>query len=57
MIGSVKAKGNFTGVEYRKSLSNMADKIARRYQLDNVEFIHSNINRIDFKDFDAFIFF
>lgn len=57
MIGSVKAKGNFTGVEYRKSLSNMADKIARRYQLDNVEFIHSNINRIDFKDFDAFYFF
>lgn len=57
MIGSVKAKGNFVGVEYRNSLSIMAGKIAKRYQLPNVEFIHSNINRIDFKEFDAFYFF
>jgi hypothetical protein len=57
MVASVQTPARFIGVEFRKSLYLLATKIAARYQLPNVEFIHSNINKIDFRKFDAFYFY
>ncbi|MEP7320833.1 MAG: methyltransferase domain-containing protein [Saprospiraceae bacterium] len=57
MIGSVKTKGVFTGVEFRKELWTISNKIAQKYKVSNVEFIYSNITEIDFKAYDAFYLF
>ncbi|MEO5581532.1 MAG: class I SAM-dependent methyltransferase [Saprospiraceae bacterium] len=57
MIGSVKTKGVFTGVEFRKGLWSISNNIAQKYKISNVEFICSNITEIDFKAYDAFYLF
>lgn len=57
MIGSACTEGHFIGVEQRKGLCTVAKRITRKYKLTNVEFIHSNITDISFKEFDAFYFF
>jgi len=57
MIGSALTEGHFTGVEYREELCNLSNELARKYDLANIEFIHSNITGIDFKEYQAFYFF
>lgn len=57
LVGAASTKGMFYGVEQRSSLTKMSKKIADRYKIANVEFIHSNINEISFLDYDAFYFF
>ncbi len=56
-IGASCTDGHFTGVEIRKSLSDVAINVSKKYQQTNVEFINSNITEIPFKDFDAFYIF
>ncbi len=57
MIGSASTSGNFTGVEYRKSLYDLAIEIKKKYKLRNSSFLNKNIVNIDFKKFEAFYFF
>lgn len=57
LVGAASTKGMFFGVEQRASLTKISKKIADRYKITNVEFIHSNINEISFFDYDAFYFF
>ena len=57
MIGAACTKGHFTGVEQRENLNNLANTLAKEYDLTNVKFIHSNIMDIDFKQFNGFYFF
>jgi hypothetical protein len=57
MIGSVVTEGHFTGVEYRENLYNLSNSLSKQYGLTDIEFIHSNITAINFKEFDAFYFF
>lgn len=57
MIGSALTKGHFTGVEYRENLHRYSCRLIRQYNLANVEFIHSNITNINFKNYNAFYFF
>jgi SAM-dependent methyltransferase len=57
MIGCAHTKGHFTGVEQRENLHLLSKETATEYELNNVEFIHSNILDIDFTAFDAFYFF
>ncbi len=57
MIGSSCTNASYTGVEQRESLYNEANRIALLYHLPNIEFIHSNITNIDFKEYDAFYFY
>jgi Histone methylation protein DOT1 len=54
MIGSACTIGHFCGVELRKNLSTIAERIKKHYQLTNVTFINNNIINIDFSKFDAF---
>ena len=56
-IGSVCSKGYFVGVEQRKGLCAIARGVCERYNLTNVEFIHSNITDIPFEAYNAFYFF
>ncbi|MBP2615031.1 class I SAM-dependent methyltransferase [Chryseobacterium jejuense] len=57
LVGAASTKGKFYGVEQRSSLVKVSRKIANKYKINNVEFIHSNINETIFTDFDAFYFF
>lgn len=58
MIGSACAEEDyFIGVEQRKALCTVAERISKKYKLPNVKFIHSNITEVSFKDFDGFYFF
>lgn len=57
MVGATCSKGYFTGVEQRKNLVDVSNKLSRSYRIKNVDFIHSNITSIKFSDFDAFYFF
>ena len=57
LVGAALTNGIFYGVEQRKSLIKLSRKIAKKYKIDNAEFIHSNIMEISFLDYDAFYFF
>ncbi|MDG1434179.1 MAG: methyltransferase domain-containing protein [Saprospiraceae bacterium] len=57
MIGSVCTNGHFTGVEQRDNLHLLAEQILKKYQLKNINFINSNINQIEFSNYEAFYFF
>ncbi|KAF2508670.1 methyltransferase domain-containing protein [Flavobacterium zhairuonense] len=57
LVGAASTTGRFYGVEQREPLIKLSRKIAEKYKIDNVEFIHSNITEISFLDYDAFYFF
>ena len=54
MIGATCTKGIFTGVEQRKGLVTLANKIKVQYGIKNVEFIQANIMEIDFECYQSF---
>lgn len=57
LVGAASTEGFFYGVEQRASLTKISKKIAVRHNIENVEFIHSNIDKISFSDYEAFYFF
>ncbi|MFD2915664.1 methyltransferase domain-containing protein [Psychroserpens luteus] len=57
LIGASTTKGRFYGVEQRDSLVKLSQKIAKTNNVNNVEFIHSNITQISFSDYNAFYFY
>lgn len=57
LVGAASTTGKFYGVEQRASLIKLSKKIAEKYDVTNVEFIHSNINKINFSDYEAFYFY
>jgi SAM-dependent methyltransferase len=56
-VASKGSKGKFVGVEKRKNLFAEAERIARKYTLENVEYLHADITEIDFRDFTAFYYY
>jgi SAM-dependent methyltransferase len=52
-----KPQASFFGVEQRKHLIDHAETAKEELGLQNVHFIHSNITKLDFKQFDHFYFF
>ncbi len=48
---------HFYGVEYRKSLVDIANELIEHYEINNVTMMHSNIIDIDFSEYDSFYFF
>jgi SAM-dependent methyltransferase len=57
IVGAAFSNAFFTGVEQRKKLCDVANKIAGEYKLTNTQFIHANITSIDFSNYDAFYFY
>jgi SAM-dependent methyltransferase len=55
--GYYKPAANFFGVEQRKDLVAHAEFARNMLGLQNVHFIHSNLTRLDFKQFDHFYFY
>lgn len=56
-VASNCSKGKFVGVEKRKNLCAEAQRIARKFDLINVKYLHSDITEIDFRDFTAFYYY
>ncbi len=57
MVGSAYTKGHFTGIEQREYYYQLSNRLKKCYRLSNVEFIHSNIMEINFKEYNSFYFF
>jgi cyclopropane fatty-acyl-phospholipid synthase-like methyltransferase len=47
----------YTGVDYRKQFIELCDDLTVKHNFKNVNFIHSDIIDIDFKEYDHFYFF
>ena len=56
-IGSAVSDAHFYGVEKRKTLINVANKIKRTYKLKNAHFINDDFTALDFKTFNGIYFF
>lgn len=56
-IGASSTKGRFYGVEQREGLVKLSQRIAKTHNINNVEFIHSNITEISFSDYNSFYFY
>lgn len=57
LLGASLTEAQFTGVEQRGELVEVARQAAAQLQLSGVEFIHANIVDVRFDDFDAFYIF
>jgi len=57
ILGGLLSNAQFTGVEKRKKLINVANKSLAHFSLNNVKFIHSNILDVNFNSYDAFYYF
>jgi tRNA A58 N-methylase Trm61 len=57
IVGALTTAGQFTGVEQRKRLSDLARTTIEQANIPNAEIIHGNVAEIDFSNFDAFYLF
>ncbi len=57
LVGALTTEGDFTGVEQRGHLVEMARKIARFYGASRAKYLHDDANCIDWQPYDAFYFF
>ncbi len=57
LVGATSTKGNFTGIEQRKTLVDLSNKLSRNHRIQNTNFINANITSIKFKEYDAFYFY
>lgn len=56
-IGAAVTDAHFYGVEKRKTLTNLSNKIKRNHKLKNAHFINNDFTSLDFKKFDGIYFF
>lgn len=57
LVAASVSSAHFIGVEQRESLVRLSRKIALKHRVERVEFLHSNILSINFRDYDGFYFF
>lgn len=56
-VAGAYAEAKFTGVDYRKNFVDLCNDLIDKYEFKNVNFIHSDIINIDFKEYNHFYFF
>ncbi len=56
-IGASITDAHFYGVEKRKTLTNLSNKIKREYKLKNAHFINADFTTLDFSRFNGIYFF
>ncbi len=57
LVAAANSDAIITGVEQRENLVQLSRKLAAKYQVLNLNFIHDDLQRIDFAQYDAFYFF
>ena len=56
-LGTLMTDGQFTGVEMRGDLVEIAKSISEKLDLQNVDYLHSNITDVDFSHYDSFYYY
>lgn len=56
-IAAEMTPAKITGVEKRKDLVRIANKVIKEKGLHSIQIIHSNITDVEFKDFNAFYYY
>ena len=56
-LGALLTDGQFTGVEKRRELVETAKSTIKNLELRNIQYIHSNITKVDFSQFDSFYYY
>ncbi len=57
LVGAMHSNARFTGIELRENLYHEAQKLKEELELANVEFIHTDVKNIDFKNYTSFYFY
>jgi hypothetical protein len=57
MIGAAITNGHFTGVEQRRHLVELSQKLSSVHGLQRVAYLHANITDIDFRKYSGFYFY
>ena len=56
-LGALLTNGQFTGVEKRRELVKVAKSTIKNLELRNVQYVHSNITKVDFTQFNSFYYY
>ncbi len=56
-IAGEMTDATITGVEKRKNLAQIAEKVIQDKNITNVRILNTNITKIDFKDYNAFYYY
>lgn len=57
VVAAKYSKGEIYGIEQRENLVVLSRKLAKTYHLDNVNFIHGDIKKVNLSNYAAFYFF
>lgn len=57
LFAAANSGAKITGVEQRENLVQLSRKLAAKYNLQNLDFIHDDLKNLDFASFDSFYFF
>jgi len=57
LVAAANSEAILTGVEQRENLVQLSRKLALQHLIENVDFIHDDLQNLDFGSFDAFYFF
>lgn len=57
ILASMMSQARFTGIEKRGDLVEVAKSLAKKLNTNRVNFIHSDIVEIDFRDYNAFYYY
>lgn len=57
IVGAQYTGSQFYGVEQREHLVSVSNRILKKFNLHNIQFIHGNFEDVNFNDFDAFYLF
>ena len=56
-LGALLTDGQFTGVEKRRELVETAESTIKNLNLPIIQYLHSNITKVDFTQFDSFYYY
>jgi SAM-dependent methyltransferase len=57
LVAAANSGARITGVEQRENLVQLSKKLALKYQVNQVDFIHGDLKNLDIRRYDAFYFF
>lgn len=57
MVGAQASNAHFFGIELRSEFVEISRSLAKKLKLKNAHFIHADVTKIDFSEYDAFYYY